>query len=359
MLHGEQLGLAGMPRRLYPCTPTRLTTWLACRRLYRMNYLDRPAPRKGPPWAHNSLGASVHNALAAWWRLPRAQRTVGAAGGLLEQGWINEGFASDAQSAAVRTRAASMVEAYVARLDPAAEPAGVERTVAARTERIAVSGRIDRLDDRPSGAGRELVVVDYKTGRRPLSTDDARSSLPLAIYAVAAARVLRRPCHQVELHHLPTGTVHAWEHTEATLARQLGRAEDIAAECSAADDQFRAGLPGPGVDQVFPPSPGRPAAGATSARCARRDRWLPRRAVPGTASTGRPTPERRSCQGLRAGRPWLHSTVFQNPVRVLAVVSGASTAGECAAAGMHTRRAPSWVAMSSWAAGFHASSFSP
>jgi putative RecB family exonuclease len=122
-----------------------------------------------------------------------------------------------------------------------------------------VSGRIDRLDDRPgpSGAGRELVVVDYKTGRRPLSTDDARSSLPLALYAVAAAGVLRRPCHQVELHHLPTGTVHAWTHTEATLARQVGRAEDIAAECAAADDEYRAGLSGPGrVDQVFPPSPG-------------------------------------------------------------------------------------------------------
>ena len=298
MLHGEQLGLAGMPRRLYPCTPTRLTTWLACRRLYRMNYLDRPAPRKGPPWGHNSLGASVHNALAGWWRLPPAQRTVGAAGGLLEQGWINEGFASGAQSAAVRSRAASMVEAYVARLDPAAEPAGVERTVGARTERIAVSGRIDRLDDRPGppGAGRDLVVVDYKTGRRPLSTDDARSSLPLALYAVAAGRVLRRPCHQVELHHLPTGTVHAWTHTDATLARQVGRAEDIAAECAAADDEFRAGLPGPGgVDQVFPPSPGPAVAGVTSARCARRDPRPGPRTAPGTAWTSPPRISLRRC----------------------------------------------------------------
>ncbi|HTT51545.1 MAG TPA: PD-(D/E)XK nuclease family protein [Streptosporangiaceae bacterium] len=258
-MHGEQLGLDGMPRRLYPCTPTRLTTWLGCRRLYRMTYLDRPQPRKGPPWAHNSLGASVHNALAAWWRLPRGQRTAGAAGGLLEQGWINEGFASDAQSADVRGWAASMVEGYAARLDPAAEPAGVERTVATRTERIAVSGRIDRLDDRPAGPGgpAELVVVDYKTGRRPLSTDDARTSLPLAVYAVAAGRVLRRPCHQVELHHLPTGTVHAWAHTDATLARHLGRAGDIAAECAAADDRFRAGLGDQrAVDEVFPPSPG-------------------------------------------------------------------------------------------------------
>ena len=46
-----------------------------------------------------------------------------------------------------------MVERYTAGLDPAAEPAGVERTVATRTEVIALSGRIDRLDRRPAGPG--------------------------------------------------------------------------------------------------------------------------------------------------------------------------------------------------------------
>lgn len=253
----EQLGFEGMPRRLYSCTPTRLSAWLDCPRRYRMSYLDRPAPAKGAPWAHNSVGAAVHNALAGWWRLPQAQRTVPAAAGLLERGWINEGFASDAQSAAARDRARDMVEKYVAGLDPADEPAGVERTVGARTDRITFSGRIDRLDDRRSAAGdRELAVVDYKTGRRPLSTDDTRASLPLALYAVAAGRVLRRPCHRVELHHLPTGTVHAWEHTQATLDRHLGRAEDIAAECGDADAAFRGGLAPARCDEVFPPRPG-------------------------------------------------------------------------------------------------------
>ena len=284
MLHGEQLGLDGMPRRLYSCTPTRLTTWLSCPRLYRMTYLDRPAPRKGPPWAHNSLGASVHNALAGWWRRPVAERTVAAAGTLLDQGWINEGFASDAQSAATRSRAREMVEDYVAQLDPADEPAGVERTVGARTERIAVSGRIDRLDERPADGGSELVVVDYKTGRRPLSTDDARTSLPLALYAVAAARVLRRPCHRVELHHLPARAVHAWAHTDATLARHLGRAEDIAAECAAADERHRAGLAPAEVDEVFPPSPG-PGCG-----------WCDFRALCPEGSAA--TPARRPWDGL-------------------------------------------------------------
>ncbi len=270
----QQLGFEGMPRRLYPCTPSRLRAWLDCPRRYRMTYLDRPAPPKGPPWAHNSLGASVHNALAGWWRLKRDERTPAAAGGLLERGWIIEGYADETQSAAYLRWSRTIVERYVARLDPSSEPAGVERTVGTKTDLIAVSGRIDRLDDRPASQahqdagpdaadpyaadpyGRELVVVDYKTGRARLSTDDARSSLALALYALAAGRVLRRPCRVVELHHVPTGEVLRWEHSPDSLDRQLRRAEDIAGECSAADERYRSESESGRGDEVFPPSPG-------------------------------------------------------------------------------------------------------
>jgi RecB family exonuclease len=260
--HGtvEQLGFEGMPRRLYACTPTRLSAWLDCPRRYRMSYLDRPAPPKGAPWAHNSVGASIHNALAAWWRLPLAQRTVAAAGVLVGRGWIDEGFADQAQSARHRERAIAMVEGYVSGLDPADEPVGVERTVATRTDKITVSGRIDRLDARPADNRTELVVVDYKTGRHLLTVDDARSSMALALYALAAGRVLRRPCYRVELHHLPTGEVLAWSHSDESLARHLSRAEDIAEECASADERMRAGLPAGRYDEVFPPRPG-PACG--------------------------------------------------------------------------------------------------
>jgi hypothetical protein len=256
-----------MPRRLYTCTPSRLNTWLDCPRRYRMTYLDRPMPQKGPRWAHNSVGSSVHNALAAWWRLPVRDRTPEAAGRLLARGWLTDGFRDEAQSAQWRDRARDMTERYVAALDPNDEPLGVERTVATRTDRIAVSGRIDRLDAR----GSELAVVDYKTGRHAPTSDDARGSLALAIYAVAASRVLRRPCHRVELHHLPSGEVAVWDHTDESLARHIRRAESIAAEAAEADETYRSRVPRPRRseqqpraaevdhaphDDAFPPRPG-------------------------------------------------------------------------------------------------------
>jgi RecB family exonuclease len=158
------------------------------------------------------------------------------------------GFRDDAQSAAWRERAAAMVERYTAALDPTDEPIGVERTVALRTDRLALSGRVDRLDRR----GDELVVVDYKTGRHVLTTDDARGSLALAVYAAAAARTLRRTCLRVELHHLPSGDVISWEHSDAGLVRQLDRIHVIAAEAVAAEAAAAQG----DLDAAFPPRPG-------------------------------------------------------------------------------------------------------
>jgi hypothetical protein len=256
-----------VPRRLFTCTPSRLAAWLDCPRRYRFTYVDRPSPPKGPPWAHNTVGAAVHVALAAWWSLPVAGRTPAAAARLLRERWVPQGFRDDAQADEWRERAAQMVERYADRLDPYDEPVGVERTVAMKTDRLAMSGRIDRLDRR----GDELVVVDYKTGRHVLSTDDARGSLALAIYALAAERTMRRPCRRVELHHLPSGDVVSWEHSDDTLARHLGRAHDIAEEAvaahaaaadviganrAAADAEVGADTADAMGDAAFPPRPG-------------------------------------------------------------------------------------------------------
>lgn len=241
----------GMPKRLLQAAPSRLVTYLDCPRRYRFAYLDRPAPPKGPPWAHNSLGAAVHTALANWWKLPIGERTVARGGDLVDDAWLSDGFRDETQRETARVRARAMVETYVALLDPTDEPIGVERTVAVKTDHAALFGRVDRIDDR---AGEGLVVVDYKTGRHVLTVDDARTSLALAVYAAGAARTLRRDCRRVELHHLPTGAVLSWEHSEDGLARHLRRADSIAQEIAQLDGRFRVGVDAAEADAMYPPS---------------------------------------------------------------------------------------------------------
>lgn len=245
------LDLEGVPPRLFACTPSRLNTWLDCPRRYRFAYLDRPTPPKAGPWAHLSLGNSAHLALRQWWDLPRPDRTPAAAGRLLRRVWIADGFADEDHSRRWCDEAAGWVEHYAEGLDPDAEPVGLERTVALRTGRLALSGRVDRIDLRGDPA--RAVVVDYKTGRRAPSDVDVRSELALAVYAAAAQATLRVPCHRVELHHLPTGTCASWEHDEQSIGRHLSRAESIAGEAQAAERLAAEGATG---DDVFPPRTG-------------------------------------------------------------------------------------------------------
>jgi len=241
----EQLGLFAAPQRLFSGTPSRLAAFEDCPRRYRFSYLDRPTPPKGPPWAHNSLGSSVHAALRGWYVLPSAERQPAVLSTLLKNVWVSEGYRDVDQERAMFRRALDWLEPYVAGLDPEAEPLGVERVVAARTSTLALSGRVDRIDRR----GDDVVIVDYKTGRRALGPDDAAGSRALALYAFAAERVFRRSCRRVELHHLPSGTVAAHEHTEESLLRHVRRAEDTARDVIAAEADLAAGAD---PDTAFP-----------------------------------------------------------------------------------------------------------
>jgi RecB family exonuclease len=247
---GAQLEMPGMPRRLFPATPSKLAAFSDCPRRYRYAYVDRPTPAKGPAWAHNSVGSAVHAALRSWWELPLSKRTAVAARQLLYGVWSAAGFRDADQSERWRARAAGWLTDYVTGLDPADEPVGTERQVAATTERLALSGRVDRIDQR----GDELVVVDYKTGRSVSTDDEARGSPALAAYVLGVRRTLRRPCSRVELHHLPSGTVAAFEHTDRSLANHVRRAEDVAADIVAATAAVD-GEEDP--DVAFPAVPGR------------------------------------------------------------------------------------------------------
>jgi len=250
----EQLGFefAVQPKRLTKVSPARLATFADCPRRYRLSYVDRPTPTRTGPWAHSTLGAVVHNALRALFELPPERRTPIRAAALLSEQWQDGGFADAEQAAVYRERAKAWVMEYVEHNDVSDTPIGLERWVSApvnpeqgKPPSMIIEGRADRIDERDG----ELVVVDYKTGRRAPDEYEARASQALAMYAVASQRTLRRPCSRVELHHLPTGTIAAAEHTEESLRRHLARAEETAEDVRAATDSL---ADGGDAQELFP-----------------------------------------------------------------------------------------------------------
>lgn len=246
---GQQLGFDTisdeMPTRLSRVTPARLAAFDDCPRRYRMAYVDRPTPPRGGAWAHSTLGATVHNALRAYFELPVPRRTPEQAAALVLRYANDEGFADSAQAARFRERAAEWVSDYVSRLDPEFTPVALERWVSATCGTIVAQGRVDRIDSRDG----ELVIVDYKTGRRTPGDGDAARSRALALYALATGKTMRQPCHRVELHHLPSGTVAAAEHDDDALTLFRERAEADARRIAAATDAVESGGD---ADEWFP-----------------------------------------------------------------------------------------------------------
>lgn len=231
---GVQGRFPGMPEPLYSASASRLLTWLACPRQYRMRYLDRPAPPRRAQRAHTTVGLVTHAVLRGFWELEPAHRTPAAVHRLIEAHWSAQGFRDPVQAGRWRKRVTTQVMEYLRHADRAAEPLGLERTVSFRTPTAAFLGRIDRLDDRDG----DLVVVDYKTSRNPCTADDARTSLPLALYLLAVRRIWRRPATRVELHHVPSGKVVGHNHDEDSLARKLDEAHSLVADVRRADASY-------------------------------------------------------------------------------------------------------------------------
>ena len=117
--------------------------------------------------------------------------------------------------------------------DPHHAPVGTERTVAFMTQTLVLTG-VDRLDDREG----ELVVVDFKTSRRPnTQEEEARTSLPLALYAAVVWKMFPPPARAGRA--APRADRHGRRPHARSLTRKVAEAESIARDARVAEAQFR------------------------------------------------------------------------------------------------------------------------
>jgi putative RecB family exonuclease len=204
-------------------SPSRAGDFMACPLLYRFRTVDR-LPEPSSPAAVR--GTVVHKVLEDLFDLPAEDRTPERAAGLLQPAWeavvAAEPEVADmfgAEGPEVGPWLASCQESlarYFAledptRLEPAERESYVETLLSSK---LLLRGIVDRLDVAPTG---EVRVVDYKTGRAPDPTHEARALFQMKFYALVLWRSRGVVPALLQLVYLGSGELLRYSPDEADL----------------------------------------------------------------------------------------------------------------------------------------------
>jgi putative RecB family exonuclease len=179
--------------RKFTVSPTKLRLFRTCAAKYRWEYIEKLGRFYRKPRAGFSFGASLHNVLEKFHAEGGAESvTVEALTERLSASWQSQGYQSLDQEAAYKFEAVKILEAYHARAtevivatseETESKPATVlysEKTLSMPlSPEITLTGRVDRVDEHADGA---LEIVDYKSGRSSVTTEDVSGALAMRVY---------------------------------------------------------------------------------------------------------------------------------------------------------------------------------
>ena len=207
--------------RKFVISPTKLRIYLACHAKYRLEYVDKLGRFFHRARAGYAFGHSLHRTLDAFHQGGGAEAvTAEDLSAALDQLWVAKGYEDEAQAKTYREEGLRILQEYHAAASAAKADAPPDAPPPPRllftektlrmdlSEAIALSGRVDRVDEHHDGA---LEIVDYKSGRSEVIQDDVRDSLALSIYQLLLKH--KHPDRRVfaTLHALRTGAQASYE----------------------------------------------------------------------------------------------------------------------------------------------------
>jgi ATP-dependent helicase/DNAse subunit B len=222
--------------RKFVISPTKLRLYRQCEAKYRLEYVDKLGRFYHRARAGFSFGNSLHRALDTFHNAGGIEAvTAEELTASLEGAWVAKGYSGEEQETAFREEGLRILQEYhaaqvKAREEIAAAPEPVEPPKMLWTEKtlridltdaVALSGRIDRVDEHHDGA---LEIVDYKSGRETVDPEDVAGSLALGIYQLLIKRKMPERRVFATLVALRTGARASAELTDAAL-------DDLEAEC--------------------------------------------------------------------------------------------------------------------------------
>lgn len=162
---------------------TQLETYLRCPLQYKYHYILKIPT---PPTAAIAFGDSIHKALQSFYLEFVQDKSVGIKRLLkiFEKTWLPVGYASSSHELRMKKEGEKILEGYFKKYhDKRLDIMAIEKPFKIKVAKdIYVAGKIDRVN---SLAGKNIEIVDYKTGKKP-EEKELKKSLQLSIYAMAA-----------------------------------------------------------------------------------------------------------------------------------------------------------------------------
>lgn len=164
-----------------------MSTYLACRLMYKFTYVLRISRFYYVPRAAHTFGAALHRALDEYHRAGGAEtQSASQLVDRLHDTWASLGYSSAEEEQDYLRSAESYLRQYhnEHRIE-GARTLLTEKQLRCDMGEFVLVGRIDRLDEHADG---RIEVIDYKSGRLTVAEEDVRSDLPMGIYAYLAHR---------------------------------------------------------------------------------------------------------------------------------------------------------------------------
>lgn len=170
-------------------SPSKLSTYLACPVKYRWTYVDARGKWYVRAKSCYSFGSTLHRTLEQFHSGGRAGvPTTDEVLAAYEENWIDAGYSSPEEMAEAHGDGKAMLLQFVERertREEGRRTAFVERLFRLDLDDFDLIGRPDRIDEHEDGT---YEIVDYKTGREQVCSDDVANSLAMSVYQLLVRR---------------------------------------------------------------------------------------------------------------------------------------------------------------------------
>lgn len=212
-------------------SPTKMRTYLTCPLMYKHVYVTKIGRFYYTPNVGDSLGSSLHRALQEF-HTSGAHETRSSEELVesLRSTWVATGYSSSDEEKHHLELGEQMLQEYYESTQKSGQGSVTlftEKQLRDDMGDFALIGRIDRLDERADGT---LEVVDYKSGRESVTSDEVANNLAMSIYQLLVRKSYPGRRVIATIHCLRTGCTASAELTDQELEELEHLVVDVAAE---------------------------------------------------------------------------------------------------------------------------------